>query len=466
MPNRQAWVLVLEDNAVWFKPMLQALKDCMAALVQAHASGIGVGIQHAATAQVAMRLLRAAPWRLASFDVRLPRRTGEGVSVEAGLDFLRQPSAVAALAKRLIYSITLIRDQEALLSSDPVTTPRQRMAVARGADEIFSKFPSDHAPHLSMAQWSELVAAYLTSDELRLPKDHIPGLDLDDGGQTVLGRWFEQAPERLPPFLARLSIPLARAWSQRIDHPQLVIDAAIPFIEATSLMALAQTAMLLRAAAGPAQRADVEALIQKAWPQSEGQTGVIKALKHLRHELSVVPRQCNWLGWLHVDAINEFQLANDLRNRLRHDLKPRNHDDDWRRLRGPLQCAMDVAGYWAMQPLCFEVRAAPGGGWHAQCFVSRGMPNPMQAIDDDLAMPTDLSRQPGAVWQAAGWRDGDDPDQDWDMRLEPWAGTAERGEDFSLWLTAWRSPAGHGQAVEGRIDLLTGQHQTRAAPKA
>ena len=87
----------------------------------------------------------------------------------------------------------------------------------------------------------------------------------------------------------------------------------------------------------------------------------------------------------------------------------------------------------------------------------------MEAIDDDLRMPPDLAHRPGTVWQSAGWRDADD--QDWDMRLEPWAGTVERGDDFSLWFTAWRSRSDQAQPVEGRIDLLTGQYQTRAVPK-
>ena len=164
----------------------------------------------------------------------------------------------------------------------------------------------------------------------------------------------------------RLGKPVT--WMQRSQITGGYIDAAIPFIEATSMMALAQTAMLCRAAVDQSQRDAAEIQIHDAWPQSEGQTGVLKALKRLRHGLSLASRQCNWLGWLHVDALTAFQVANDLRNRLRHDLKPRDHYTDLQALRAPLQCAMDVAGYWAMHPLCFEVRAAPGGGWQAQCF--------------------------------------------------------------------------------------------------
>ena len=462
MANRNANVLVLEDDADWFDPMLLALKDCLNSTSTHSNLAIDIRVDHAEDTLRAARLLRAAPWRLASFDVRLPRGPREGVSVQAGIDFLNRPSATSALAKRLVYSATLMREGDAARMGDAATTPRQRIAVARH-DEVFSKGPSDHAPQLTMRQWSELVTAYLISDELRLPRYAIADLDLDGGGQTVLGRWFEQAPRRLPPLLARLSVPLAQAWLQRLEHPQLVIDAAIPFIEATSMMALAQTAMLCRAAVDQSQRDAAEIQIHDAWPQSEGQTGVLKALKRLRHGLSLASRQCNWLGWLHVDALTAFQVANDLRNRLRHDLKPRDHYTDLQALRAPLQCAMDVAGYWAMHPLCFEVRAAPGGGWQAQCFVSRGMPNPMEAIDDDLRMPPDLAHRPGTVWQSAGWRDADD--QDWDMRLEPWAGTVERGDDFSLWFTAWRSRSDQAQPVEGRIDLLTGQYQTRAVPK-
>lgn len=435
-------ILVVEDEEVWHDPMLRAWAE----VAKAPPPHLAV------SAQEALDMSRDGPWHVVSLDMRLPQSRGLGREVDVGVDLTKVRFDDNFPSKLLVYSITL--DVEMAQSTHEGVT-NLGITASVDVDDKFAKAgtsaparPGRAWSYLSPYGWAQQVLAYVKADTLSCP-------DIADPKKqrlSAIGAWLERAPKRLPPFLAALAQDLANHW----DRPGSDrVEAALRFVEGVAKLALVQSAVLLQHSPGPA--AELQALL----PSNGRHAHTLKSLNALYTSLLQHWPGCNWLKWLTTDCLAQLETAHDKRNQMRHSFKGLRHLDEWRDLYPSLRVAMDLASYWALHPLCVNLRLERGG-WHGQTLTSTAWPTAKIALERGAVPPDDVETSEQAwqfVWQRSS------TDQPWVCAAVPWADWLHKphGSD-EWWLFLWQR-AGHAsrQAQQERLGLYSAQTQLRAA---
>jgi CheY-like chemotaxis protein len=458
MAQTRACIVVAEDEAKWYEPMLERLQM---ELGRRHHQSVDKAelpepLLREATQEV-LATLRSQPVRMLSLDLKMPSIKGAEVSQEFGRTLAESRPLQRLMGQTIGYSATLVAEYPESYRQDFV----------RSVPNVYSKTANNqHAPHLNVIHWAELVTQCAVSNELETTDLRDNEGNLLRPMPTALGRWFDQAGVLLPPMLAKLSVQLHNAWAAEQTAARL--DAAVKFIEAVSLLALAQTAVAWEATCThPLVETSVLPIDdQPSWPKlpmREGQGGVLQSLRQgracLEAALQARGLACNWLGWLQPGTVGLLHKANDLRNRMRHDLNVRDTGDDWEALLPCLRHTMDLATYWGLHPLCLNVGRDGKQRWQAEFYAGRGLPSPRQLLDDGIRVPAaaEALAQRG-LWQSMAWRSVNDVH--WELHLVPWSQQLQRGDAFAQWLTAWQSdPDAQGKRANGQFNLLDGQYR-------
>lgn len=374
-------VLIVDDEPRdWTEPMRFLLQRTLSTVglekVVVDMAFDHVGAEH---------LLATHYYHFSSFDMRLPERTGEAISVDHGLALARAfPSN--SFPKRIVYSQT-IRD------GDIKENPREAASVLRLPADLYAKptnadddAQSTAVEVLTAKDWAQRAADYLSSDALTL-KTPQRAKTLSPI-KTVIGAYLEHGVELLPPFLARKLLELANVWETRSSGR---VEAAIAFIEGVMRLALVQSAVLLKLDGKEAELPDDEKL-----------TVCIATLQRWQPLLSA----WNWRNYLTVQAVAAFNVARWVRNDRYHSMGTADHQKDWMELRLPLQYAMDIAAYWVRHPLLVNLRYSRDG-WSGELLAGRVMPGKRYALPEALDFPGEAVQD--GVWQSVWRLDGQQP---------------------------------------------------------
>ena len=373
-------VLIVDDEIRdWAEPM----KDRLLSLAR-HLGYNKIEVQLAYDADEAYRKLARQHFHVVSLYIRLPERKGEIISVETGLTLARSFPYVG-FPKRLIYSITLAVEVIQKSPSEAVQVmeiPADHYAKATGS-ELYEK--QEGAIILKVTEWAKRVMDSLALDTLSL---HKAEGEQRDPPLTMIGAYLHFGPDLLPPLLARHLQDLANYWETKDSRRT---DAAIKFIESTALLALAQTAVLLKADCKPTLLTTDDRI-----------STCLATLSAWRAHLD----GWNWGNYLTPQAIASFRDALAARNEERHTRKPNDALQAWAALRVPLQYAMDLAAYWVRHPLCINLRYNRDG-WNAELLAGTAYPRKRRRLPQRLDFPGEAVQS--GVWQNV-WRiDGDTP---------------------------------------------------------
>jgi hypothetical protein len=241
---------------------------------------------------------------------------------------------------------------------------------------------------LTVKEWAQRVMVSLDADHLHVQET---GKGLTQPPTTVVGSYLEHGPELLPPLIARHTQTLANDWETRNTHAQRV-NAAIKFIESTIRLALAQSAVLMKAEGKPADLPTDERLVLS-----------LNLLEQWHPSLAA----WNWSHYLTAEALTALREGTKTRNKERHKLTAEDSVKAWAELRLPLQYAMDVAAYWVRHPLCINLRYSRDG-WTAELLAGLSTPRKRRLLPEAQDFPAEAV-QDGVCWQHV-WRiDGTEP---------------------------------------------------------
>lgn len=431
-------ILIVEDEEGWQRAMQRNLLELFPSKP----------IELSADEAQALRQIRSRPWRLLSWDLRLPKGAGQEITIHAGLRLTQRLDVQRLLSKQVIYSATVsnewARDKahEAMWAS---ALPPDKYAKGSGDPSTDAAWEA-----LPVRQWAERVQQYLECPQRKL--DHAPPGSPDQPYLSWIGHWLEKAPQVLPPLLAQHAQDLANQWEGPVAGR---LTAAIRLTECVARLALAQTAVLLQA-----RPEDHGSNFEVLPPQNEQHAEVLRALKNWAKQLQPGERcHWNWRGWLSDEALDALSEVHRLRNQTAHELSRMQAKQVWDKLLPHLHRVMDLCGYWALHPLCTDVRFSPTGYW-AQCLASTAWPSSQRALEADFDVPPLALTHQGAdaYWQSPAYRA---PEEPWQLQGVSWRGWLERefaGQD-GAWLLMWRRPESlhGGKWLERRLNLVDGK---------
>ena len=381
--NNYPWqVLIIDDEQRdWVVPMTELLQDAAK-----NAKLSGLKITSAIDQQTAERLLARQNFHLISLDMRLPERSGEAISVDTGEKLARQFPYVG-FPKCLIYTQTLREGDIQQATSDAVRVlriPMDQYAKPTGSDRVREDAPVEV---LTVKEWARRVVDSFSHDQSKLVLNPAP-LKGAQMPLTVIGAYFEYGPRSLPPLLAQHLQDLASHWETK-DATRRV-DTADRFIEVTTRLALAQTAVLMRHEGK-----------QPGLPNDEKRISCIHQLKEWYSEIT----GWNFSNYLTEDAIQALDKARQVRNKEDHTQAMADPKRAWAMLREPLQYALDIAAYWVRHPLCINLRYSRDG-WNAECLAGIAYPRLRYPLPASVDFPTEAIH--GGVWQSV-WTNDERP---------------------------------------------------------
>lgn len=417
--NDYPWqVLIIDDEQRdWVVPMTELLQDAAE-----NAKLSGLKITSAIDQQTAERLLARRYFHLISLDMRLPERFGEAISVDTGEKLARQFPYVG-FPKYLIYSQTLRDFDIKQRPADAVRVlriPTDQYAKPTGGERVRENAPVEV---LTVKEWARRVVDSFSRDQPELILNPAPPRGTKTP-LTVIGAYLEFGPRLLPPVLARHLQGLASYWETR-DATRRV-DTADRFIEVTTRLALAQTAVLMERDSK-----------QPKPPGDEKRVTCVARLKDWRSEIT----GWNFSNYLTEDAIEALDEARKVRNEEDHTHTITDPKRAWTALRVPLQYALDIAAYWVRHPLCIDLRYSRDG-WNAECLAGVAYPRPRQPLPANVDFPTEALQ--GSVWQSV-WTNDERPQQkavcwkdslvdDGDSERPWWLAVARDQRGRQVWL--------------------------------
>ena len=438
-------ILIVEDELSWSRSMERNLRD----VLTLH------NLQSMASWQVvvdtgsAINQIRSCPWTVACFDLRLPADIGGSISTAAGNQLISRRDIARSLMKRFCYSATLSMDSadSEMLGTGSVLPEADRTTGPKL--EKYGKASSDLvAPNgldwefLSTYGWAKRVVEFLSSDKLQT--EHVASGRIS---KTAVGFWLERAPRALPPVLARHAQDLANAWD---ESGSTKTDVAIRLIETAACLALGQTLVLL------AQPSPMQTPQAAAWPTDGLHASMLNALDDLLTCHTAQLSKWNWSGWMTPATLSAMRAAHAIRNEKSHSKQRVNARDEWQTLLPHLRVVMDLCGYWALHPLCADLRY-DHNGWRAQLLASTAWPAPMEPLDRDHDFPSDAATDHDHFWQCVGYRER--PDQPWVLKGIGWGEVLVRDQrDTDTGLRIWRQVAPNGEHRSWvRLSLMTGK---------
>lgn len=445
LPSRPLRVLIAEDELPTQEVMRMSLQD-RTKEESKKSSHLGpVSWSFAPDVQFTRRWLRTTPFDVVSLDMRMPNSAGDTVQTLSGTAFATSGVVTSVVAKALIYSavveVEAARDKpgEAMMIAN---TPVQDK-YAKGGRSLAA---TDTYPYetLSSYDWAQRILDYMTERRLTFAPS---------GGSTrksAVGAWLQAAPRQLPPVLARLAANLAQHWEQR-DSTR--VDAAHRFIEACARLAVAQTAVVL-AAAGVAPS---ELMPPTAWQH----VAALDTLELWRNKHSGKLSAWNWGNWLTPQTLLALQAVRKSRNERAHTLAHVNPGADWEAIYEPLRYAMDLAGYWALHPLCMWIDRTTDGT-RSLILASTETPLPFRPLDEDCHMPDAAMRDEKQCWQplwtcpGGGTPTESSEPPDWQAAPAHWGDWIRRDVSGGAWLKLWTR-----DGVSEWLDLVTGAREKK-----
>ena len=436
-------VLIIEDEEAWQMAMTRNLRALVGHMEIE--SGLSVNLNDA------LNKVRSRAWRVVSLDMRIPEAAGALVTVDVGIKFSKRRDMSRYLGKLMIYSATLAIETSDPLGAEEVSSER-RFDGYRTASlglEKYAKAESDNIDlkgsdweFLSTHGWAKRVVEFLSSDKLQT--EHVASGRVS---KTAIGFWLERAPRALPPVLARHAQDLANAWN---EPGSTKTDVAIRLIETAACLALGQTLVLL------AQPSPMQTPQAAAWPTDGLHASMLNALDDLLARHTAQLSKWNWSGWMTPATLSAMRAAHAIRNEKSHSKQRVNARDEWQTLLPHLRVVMDLCGYWALHPLCADLRY-DHNGWRAQLLASTAWPAPMEPLDRDHDFPSDAATDHDHFWQCVGYRER--PDQPWVLKGIGWGEVLVRDQrDTDTGLRIWRQVAPNGEHRSWvRLSLMTGK---------
>lgn len=426
--NDYPWqVLIVDDEQRdWVVPMQELLE-----YAAKNAKLSGLKITSAFDQQTAERLLACRYFHLISLDMRLPERHGEAISVDTGEKLARQ-FPYAGFPKYLIYSQTLRDDGIKQKPAEAVRVrriPTDQYAKPTGGERVRENAPVEV---LTVKEWARRVVDSFSQDQPELILDPAP-LRGTKTPLTVIGAYLEYGPRSLPPLLARPLQDLAQNWET--EDATRRVDTADRFIEETTRLALAQTAVLMKHGGK-----------QPKLPGDATRVTCIARLKDWRSEIT----NWNFSNYLTDGAIEALDEARKVLNEEKHDSGAADPKRAWIALRVPLQYALDIATYWVRHPLCIDLRYSRDG-WNAECLAGVAYPRPRQPLPANVDFPTEVLQ--GRVWQSV-WTNAEQPQQK-AVCWKDWL-VEERTSERPWWLAIARDQRGR----QVQMDLDSGNKRT------
>jgi hypothetical protein len=345
------------------------------------------------TSEGAQTLLAFFPWRLVSHDLNLPKISGGGLNMGAGLTLFNNPRP---LTRKLVY--TGFRTTEEGMSAIDIGGTQDFWVLGKSARNEVTGRTAVASP----LGWTALMR-------------HLLGEPQPEGPLRQEAQEFLEALERVKPSATE---PWARAyWRLAARHlPQPLAEAAAryeaaaqvagghasageiavdrngllalnDFREWTLWLAAAQSAIILRQVR-PLERAP-NRLGSGAGAAHEWLTQQLRALHLLARTQPEVPGAAAWCNYLdiveqpgvssrgaiwHSAALDAMDVLRQARNQGVHGLKPRSVPE----AELQLPAMMDLASHWANNPLLSHVRREQGR-WRAKVmsgkdWVDRDLP--------------------------------------------------------------------------------------------
>lgn len=377
--------------------------------------------QMAKNAQDARALLLSYPYRCISFDLALPRSGHEPlVETTVGLN-LR--SHELPLARKIVYT-GYRQMQDGLIAL--VQSGQGGFVVLEKAAFSEAQGQTGYADPLV---WCALQLHLLGHE---LPQKWDP--QLRDEAQKFISDLENVQPLALEPWLKaywrlaaeHLPQPLAEAAARYVqDRPpdkgsqagllkREAVLALNDFREWALWLAAAQSAVLLRAGAQGFEHMHT----------AKGITGITITVQNwLKHQLPAllglsanVPGALAWQHYMGLQAasasvslpsslaLNAFDELRQVRNEVVHGLKPQPIAQE--KIKG-LENIMDLASFWANNPLVTQVRREHGC-WRAKALRGPYADGVLLKLPDDVQWPSPQGPEPDRVYQWLWCFDTDD----------------------------------------------------------
>lgn len=430
-------VLIVEDEKLWHGGMFDLLQA--EAKKMPERARITLDIEVATSTKDAASKLAQRFFHVVSMDMRLP---GEGgtLKIDQGLSLAQAAHQRAALTSKLVVYSALLSGGDESVSIHAELPKLDR--YQKGANDVAST--GNALEELTQQGWARRMLAYL--DFERRAFTPAPGAR---ARQTCIGCWLEQAQKHLPPVLARHATEMANAWDAPADLPRKV-DSGLRFIEATMRLALAQTWLL----------AGVEGL--RTLPGNDSWAAVPEMLDALVHKHAEALQTSTW-NWHLKRVLPWYGKARALRNQNRHSLAADASSQTWPQLKQPLQAAMDLASYWAQNPLWRKFAPTPDGGWIGERIAGNQWPRARREfVAPGLVMPREAAHGRG-VWQTVvESRGGAQASGPTGYQLVDWSGSLDIDpNERAVWLPLYqRTSLRGGPAERVWMDLDQGGHRS------
>jgi len=276
---------------------------------------------------------------------------------------------------------------------------------------------------LTVKEWARRVVGSFSQDQPELILYPAP-LRGTKTPLTVIGAYLECGPRSLPPLLARLLQDLAQNWET--EDATRRVETADRFIEVTTQLALAQTAVLIAH--------------EDKQPEPPGDDERVTCIAWLKDWHSGITGW-NFSNYLTSDAVRALDEAQMAHKEEAHAHGAPDPKRAWTALRVPLQYALDIAAYWVRHPLCIDLRYSRDG-WNAECLAGVAYPRPRQPLPANVDFPTEALQ--GSVWQSV-WTNDERPQQkavcwkdslvdDGDSERPWWLAVARDQRGRQVWL--------------------------------
>ena len=360
-------ILIVEDDLEgWAQPMQRRLKDLMP----------NCQVDIAEDKVEAEALMAVGQYQFFSFDMRMPEKQGEIVSIETGVALAKR-YPWSGFPKYIIYSQTLQPEEIQRNLKDGV------MVLRLVVPDIYSKPTGGDQDNelgdvecLRVVEWAERVRDYLCVQSLRLD------VGRERKPLSLLGAYLEDGPELLPPIIAIHLRSLQQEWDTREG---IKLKYALRLIESVSRLAMMQTSFFLAH-----QNLAVDL------PRREDWAGVLNWLEAQRPHIT----EWNWSNYMREETIKALDKARRLRNEEAHQLSKSDAKKRWVELQEPLLYALDICCYWVRHPILTDLRY-DRDGWSAVHLAGLESLKARKRLPDNLDFPAEATS--GGIWQLV-WR--------------------------------------------------------------